>query len=113
MRYKELILILSFLLCLIGERLYADFKWNTASPEGQGMSSVKLDVMKDTLAARRTKAFLVIRNDKIVYEWYSPTHGPKKRHYSASLAKAINTSLMHQWFDSHRHFSLSFSDKIY
>ncbi|MCK4965499.1 serine hydrolase, partial [bacterium] len=64
---------------------------------------MKLDAMKDTLASKGTKAFLVIRNDKIVYEWYSQKHGPKKRHYSASLAKAIvgGTSLMLALNDGH------------
>jgi len=39
--------------------------------------------------ARKTKAFLVVRNDRIVYEWYAPNHGPRQKHYTASMAKAI------------------------
>ena len=73
-----------------------NFVWQTASPESQGMSSSKLDALRDLLAARGTKTFLVIRHDKIVYEWYAPDFGPKKYHYTASLAKALvgGTSLM-------------------
>jgi CubicO group peptidase (beta-lactamase class C family) len=53
------------------------------------MDGAKLAAMKDTLARRDTKAFLVIRNDKIIYEWYQEGHGPDKQHYTASMAKAI------------------------
>ncbi len=68
---------------------HTEFEWKTASPESEGMSSEKLDATKDTLAAKGTKTLLVIRNDKIVYEWYASGLGPTKRHYTASLAKAL------------------------
>lgn len=72
------------------------FAWEPASSESQGMSTPKLDALRDTLAARGTKTFLVIRHDKIVYEWYAPDFGPRQPHYTASLAKALvgGTSLM-------------------
>ena len=66
-----------------------NFVWQTASPENQGMSTPKLDELREVLAARGTKTFLAIRHDKIVYEWYAPDSGPTKRHYTASLAKAL------------------------
>ncbi|MDH4238272.1 MAG: beta-lactamase family protein [Phycisphaerae bacterium] len=65
------------------------FKWRTASPASQGMDRTKLTAMKDSLAKHHTKAFLVIRNDRIVCEWYQKGHGPDKQHYTASMAKAI------------------------
>lgn len=65
------------------------FDWRKASPVSQGMDEAKLEVMKDALPSRGTKAFLVIRNDRIVYEWYQQDHGPDKQHYTASMAKAI------------------------
>src|SRR5262245_29241461 len=65
------------------------FDWRTASPESQGMSSAKLAVLKNDLARRNTRAFLVIRNDKIVYEWYADDQSPTKLQGTASLAKAI------------------------
>ncbi|MCR4415326.1 MAG: beta-lactamase family protein [Thermoguttaceae bacterium] len=64
-------------------------RWRTATPDSQGMSKPKLDALQRDLSARGTKALLVIRNDKIVFEWYAPGHGPTKTHYTASLAKAI------------------------
>jgi CubicO group peptidase (beta-lactamase class C family) len=57
------------------------------------MSSARLDALRDELARRKTKAFLVIRNDRIVYEWYAPGHGRDKRHFTASLAKALVAGL--------------------
>jgi CubicO group peptidase (beta-lactamase class C family) len=63
------------------------FTWEKATPESQGMSKTKLDVLKDAIADK-SKALLVIRNDKIVYEWYADDHGPAKIHGTASLAKA-------------------------
>src|SRR3954469_26053445 len=65
------------------------FAWQTATPESQGMSSAKLAALKDTLAARKTTAFLVVRNDRVVYEWYAPGFSAAKPHGTASLAKAI------------------------
>src|SRR5688572_16408295 len=74
----------------ISQRTFAQsFEWKTETPASQGMSQVKLDAMKADLAARKTSAFLVIRNDKIVYEWYAEGHSATKTHYTASMAKAI------------------------
>ena len=63
--------------------------WGTAPPESQGMSSKKLKAMTEALAARSTSGLLVIRNDKIVCEWYAPNAGPAIPHGTASMAKAI------------------------
>jgi Raf kinase inhibitor-like YbhB/YbcL family protein len=65
------------------------FEWQTATPESQGMSSEKLGAIKGGLAARKTRAFLVIRNDKIVCEWYAEGNDSAKPQGTASLAKAI------------------------
>lgn len=64
------------------------FDWQTASPESQGMSSAKLDALKDGLAAK-TASLLIIRNDRIVYEWYKEGRSATDPHYTASLAKAL------------------------
>lgn len=65
------------------------FDWQTAAPEQQGLSSRALAAIRDRLAESATKAFLIVRNDRLVYEWYSPDHSPAKTHYTASMAKAI------------------------
>ena len=76
--------------------LYADtwaagenFEWQVARPEDNGFSSARLDQLKDELIQRGTKSFLVIRHDKIVYEWYAEDHSRNSRHYTASMAKAL------------------------
>lgn len=65
------------------------FEWQAASPESQGMSSERLETMGRGLRERRTEALLVIRNDRIVYEWYAGGAGRDRPHYTASLAKAL------------------------
>ena len=66
-----------------------DFEWDKVSPETVGMSSEKLNAARDVLSKKGTKTFLVIKNDRIAYEWYAPGFGPKKKHYTASMAKAL------------------------
>src|SRR5262249_21005390 len=75
------------MLCLAGPASGQPFEWRSATPASQGMSKEKLDALKDELAKRKTKAFLIVRNGKIVYEWYAAGHGPKKKHGAASLSK--------------------------
>jgi CubicO group peptidase (beta-lactamase class C family) len=65
------------------------FQWQTAKPESQGMSSARLDALKERMIAHKTDGLLVARNDRIVLEWYAPENGPTKRHGTASLAKAL------------------------
>lgn len=65
------------------------FAWQTATPESVGWSSTRLDAFRDHLAKHNTASFLLVRDDRIVYEWYAPNHSATKRHYSASMAKAL------------------------
>ena len=48
------------------------FDWQAASPESQSVSGRALDDLRDRLAAANTKAFLVVRNDRVILEWYAP-----------------------------------------
>ena len=64
------------------------FDWKSDAPENQNMSGAKLDALKDELAKRKTRAFLVVRNDRIVYEWYADGNTAAKPQGTASLAKA-------------------------
>ena len=63
------------------------FHWEIATPASQGLSQEKLDALQKELARRKTRGFLVVRNDKIVYEWYAAGYGPNKKHGAASLSK--------------------------
>jgi len=55
----------------------------------RGVDGAKLEALCRSLAGRRTKAFLVMRHDRVVCEWYAPDHGADRRHYTASLAKSL------------------------
>ena len=63
--------------------------WPTATPESQGMSSARLNVIRQRLVAKKTRAFLVVRHDHIVYEWYAPGVTATAKQGTASLAKAL------------------------
>jgi CubicO group peptidase (beta-lactamase class C family) len=67
-----------------------DFRWEYSKPEDQGFSSSGLDKLVKELSFRGTKKLLIIRNDKIVCEWFAPgSEDSVSKHYSASLAKAL------------------------
>ena len=51
--------------------------------------SAKLTAIRDTLANHRTTSLLIIRNDKIILEWYADGWDVSRKHYTASLAKAL------------------------
>lgn len=65
------------------------FDWETAKPEELGFSSEKLLALRDTLAENKTTSILVIVKDRIVLEWYAPGWDENRKHYTASLAKAL------------------------
>src|SRR3982074_1887470 len=83
-------LLLSVMFCNQGTCCAdAAWDWPSGTPESQGMSSTQLEVIKDRLAGKKTRAFLVIRNDFIVYEWYAPGTTATNKQGTASLAKAL------------------------
>ncbi len=81
------ILFIQFL--IISGGYCQSFQWGYSPPEEAGFSSQKLYAVRDTLAEHGTTSFLVIRNDKVVMEWYAPGWNPERKHYTASLAKAL------------------------
>src|SRR5277367_3866334 len=72
------------------------FPFPRDTPENHGMTRAELEAWRVRLAALGTNALLVVRDDKIVYEWYAEGHGPDRKQGTASLAKAIvgGSSLM-------------------
>src|SRR5881628_1541082 len=66
-----------------------EWDWTAASPESQGMITSQLESIWTDLEGRRTTAFLVIRNDKIVFERFAAGQGGSTKHYTASMAKAL------------------------
>jgi len=67
----------------------APFEWQTASPESQGVSPDHLEIIRQRMADKGTRAFLVIRHDHIVCEWYAPGVTATAKQGTASLAKAL------------------------
>jgi CubicO group peptidase (beta-lactamase class C family) len=67
----------------------AAFAWRTGPPEQQGFASAALDTAVRQLAEQGTNALLIIRHDQVVTEWYAPDWHARRKHYSASLAKAL------------------------
>jgi CubicO group peptidase (beta-lactamase class C family) len=65
------------------------FEWKSGEPRDEGFSQNRLSELQHDLAVRRTKALLVIRNDRIVCEWYAAGHSKTTPHYTASMAKAL------------------------
>jgi len=80
------VLVAALLLLPVGAQA---FDWQVASPEDHGMSSAQLEDMVAGLQKHRTKTLVVIRNDRIVCEWYADGFSRNRVHYTASLAKAI------------------------
>ena len=67
----------------------SSFNWQTATPESQGINRLKLETMVNVLASRNTKALLIIRNDRMVTEWYAAGFSRTQRHSVASAAKGL------------------------
>ena len=88
---KSFLIIISVSMCMseTESSLAAQFEWKTTWPESRGFSAEKLNDLRESLVAKNTKALLIIRGDTIVCEWYAKGHGPTKKHYTASLAKAL------------------------
>ncbi|UCF19743.1 MAG: serine hydrolase [Gemmatimonadota bacterium] len=64
-------------------------EWETASPESLGVERDRLQALSADLATRGTEAFLVVKNDKLIHEWYAPLHGSWRLEGTASLAKSL------------------------
>ena len=47
------------------------FDWLAAPPQEHGLSPERLEDLRASLEAAQTKALLVVRNDRIVLEWYA------------------------------------------
>ncbi|MBI1389014.1 MAG: serine hydrolase [bacterium] len=65
------------------------FEWRAGGAEANGFSSEGLEALRLELERNQTDGVVVVRNDRVVLEWYSKNSGPDKPHYTASLAKAL------------------------
>jgi CubicO group peptidase (beta-lactamase class C family) len=74
---------------VLADTVKQHFVWKYTDPATQGLSVNGLESAWDVLEERNTRAFLVIRNDFIVFERYANGYNKNRRHYSASLAKSL------------------------
>jgi len=66
-----------------------NIEWVNTNPINEGLYKNRLEKLKNTLASKKTESFLVVRGNKIVYEWYSMGGGPNVKHYTAAMAKPL------------------------
>jgi CubicO group peptidase (beta-lactamase class C family) len=65
------------------------FRWEIVAPESEGLSRDALEQLRERLEQRGTDAFLVVKRDRLVYEWYAPGWEHRDGHFVASLAKGL------------------------
>jgi CubicO group peptidase (beta-lactamase class C family) len=80
---------LFFLVLAAAHPLVAITQWPVATPESAGMEPSRMQAFARTLAEHNTRALLVARHGRIVFEWYAPDSAPEKKQGTASLAKAL------------------------
>lgn len=67
----------------------ASVAWAETSPEAEGFDGGALRSMAADLAERGTKALLVARHGRLVFEWYAPDFSWNHRHYTAAMTKGV------------------------
>jgi CubicO group peptidase (beta-lactamase class C family) len=63
--------------------------WPMGTPASAGIEAAALDQLWDELRAKRTKAFVVARGGRLVYERYGPGGGPNARMSFAAANKGL------------------------
>ena len=70
--------------------------WETVLPETLGWNSDSLASLHDYLSSKNTKSFIILKDGKIVVEWYFGDFGSKKLWYWASAGKSLTAFLIGQ-----------------
>jgi len=68
--------------------------WETISPTQLGWCEANLDSLKNYLSTQNTKAFLVLKDGKIVVEWYFDSFTVDNNWYWASAGKTLTGFLV-------------------
>ncbi|MCB0636042.1 MAG: serine hydrolase [Lewinella sp.] len=82
---------------LSGQTLYfppADGAWETQSPTSLGWCAEKLDSLQTYLGERGTKAFIILKDGRMVVEWYYDDFTPNSPWYWASAGKSLTATLI-------------------
>lgn len=68
--------------------------WPASAPADVGLDAGRIADFTAHLASKKTSAFVLVKNDRIVEEWYRPGVGVNSRLPVASAAKALVASLI-------------------
>ena len=83
---------------VIGQDLYFPPKtgneWSTIDPASLGWDISRIDELKTFLTDTHTKAFMVLKDGKIVMEYYFNDHDASKPWYWASAGKSLTSALV-------------------
>jgi CubicO group peptidase (beta-lactamase class C family) len=82
---RRLLAIIALAGCACAQQI----EWSGETPERHGFDGAKLRAWTERLAERGTRALLIVRDGKIIHEWYAANAGPDVLYGTASLAKAI------------------------
>jgi len=82
--YRQLLILL-----VLPTAAWPQTSYDRISAREARLRPERLDRLRDDLAARNTRALIIVRHGKIAYEWYAPGVSAATRHGSASLAKAV------------------------
>jgi len=96
----RLFLVITFLVsynCSIAQQLYFpgndNYQWQHIDPQLLGWQMQNVDTLYDFLEANNTKAFLVLKDGKIVLEKYFGTYTADSSWYWASAGKTLTSML--------------------
>lgn len=68
--------------------------WITSPPQSLGLDEAKLNEFRDMLLTSNTHALIIVRNNRIGYEYYAPPWGPNVRHSTAALSKTLTGAML-------------------
>jgi CubicO group peptidase (beta-lactamase class C family) len=68
--------------------------WQTVTPSSLGWNEAKIEELKTYLASVDSKAFLILKDGKIVVEHYMNGHSAEKNWYWASAGKSLTSTLV-------------------
>jgi CubicO group peptidase (beta-lactamase class C family) len=100
MKYNLLLLLLLFNFTnVISQTLYyppntVNSTWETIDPASLGWCQNEIDNLYDFLEQENTKGFIVLKNGKIVLEWYFGSFTSQSAWYWASAGKTITAFLV-------------------
>lgn len=69
------------------------FTWKRATPESVGVSSIKLDLLGNRLKEKNTNKLVIIKNDRIIFEYYAPGHEAQGMFFTDMQGKILKHHL--------------------